>query len=492
MDSRKSPKSSSETNSGQDTHPKSSSLLSKVSVTSTNPEKVVHSGMASSLTNTHIPQVAQDTPATDKFEPIVPRSIEETGLSVSFIADLVLKTLYFEGYMSGYQIAEAIRLPLKSITDQILGFLKRERFIEVKGASGGGYAEAAYEYIITGRGSERAREILDRSQYAGPAPVTLESYKAAIRKQSLQNMPVGPEHVRQALSHLVISEKILKQIGPAINSSRSIFLFGHPGNGKTTIAEAIGFMILQDEMYIPYAVEVHGQIIRVFDPVNFKPISTHGPSQYGIAGDSQRLDRRWIRVHRPVVVAGGELTLESLDLNWDTARKYYEAPLQMKANGGLFLIDDFGRQQARPRDLLNRWIVPLEKRFDYLTLQTGNAIEIPFDMLIIFATNLEPRDLVDEAFLRRIRHKIDIQDPTFDEYREIFRQLARSRGIPYKQEIIDYLLQEHYVKQNREPRSCHPRDILDQIADIARYRGTSPQLTQEFIDQACLGYFVDL
>lgn len=444
------------------------------------------------MNDNRTPQVSQTIKDKDKFDPVAPRSIQETGLTVGFLADLVLKTLYFEGYISGYEVAELVKLPFKNITDRILEFLKRERFIEVKGSSGGAYAEAAYEYTITGKGSERAREILDRSQYARAAPVTLQNYKEAMRKQALQTVAVGPEQVRQALSHLVLSERVLNQIGPAVNSSRSIFLFGHPGNGKTTIAEAIGFMILQDEMYIPYAVEVNGQVIKVFDAVSHKAIQDEAPAQYGVVGDSHRLDRRWLRIRRPVIVTGGELTLESLDLNWDNARKYYEAPLQMKANGGMLLIDDFGRQQIRPRDLLNRWIVPLEKRFDYLTLQTGNVIEIPFDMLIIFATNLEPRDLVDEAFLRRIRHKIDVQNPTSDEYREIFRRVALTKDLEYDGQILDYLLKEQYIKPNRELRSCHPRDILDQITDIARFRGIQPRLTKEFINQACAGYFVEL
>lgn len=448
--------------------------------------------MDSSLIDTRTPQTSQIASENDKLALPAPRTIEETGLSVGFLADLVLKVLYFEGYISGYEVAEATRLPFKNITDRILEFLKRDRFIEVKGSSGGAYAEAAYEYVITGRGIERAREIMDRSQYAGPAPVTLERYKTAIRKQALQNLAVGPNQVRNTLSHLVLSERVLNQIGPAVNSSRSIFLFGHPGNGKTTIAEAVGFMILQDEMYIPYAVEVNGQVIKVFDAVSHKAIPDEAVNKYGQPGDSQRLDRRWIRIRRPVVVTGGELTLESLNLNWDSAKKYYEAPLQMKANGGMFLIDDFGRQKIRPRDLLNRWIVPLEKRFDYLTLQTGNVIQIPFDMLIIFATNLEPRDLVDEAFLRRIRHKIDIQDPTFDEYREIFKRVANSRDIAYDEQILTHLLQHYYVKSDRQLRACHPRDIVDHLTDIARFQGIHPQLTRELIDQACEGYFVDL
>ena len=366
----------------------------------------------------------------------------------------------------------------------------------MKGSSGGAYAESAYEYVITTKGSERAREILDRVQYAGPSPVTLQSYKAAMHKQALQEVEIGPKDVQDAMSHLVLSDRVLNQIGPAVNSSRSIFLFGHPGNGKTTIAEAIGLMIFRGELYIPHAVEVNGQIIRLFDATIHRVVPDNPDGRNGLGtgplGESQRLDRRWLRIRRPVVIAGGELTLESLDLNWDDSKRYYEAPLQMKANGGMFLIDDFGRQQIRPRDLLNRWIVPLEKRFDYLTLQTGGTIESPFDMLIIFATNLEPRDLVDEAFLRRIRHKIEIKNPTFDEYREIFQRIARVRSIPYDDQILAYILQEYYIKPDRPLRSCHPRDILDHLTDIARFQGVTPKLTKESVDHACSGYFVDL
>jgi predicted ATPase with chaperone activity len=436
----------------------------------------------------------QAAQAPEKFEPISPHSIEETGLGIGFLSDLILKVLYFEGYLSGHQMAEAIKLPFKNVTDRVLEFLKRDRFIEVKGSSGGAYAESAYEYVITSKGSERAREILDRVQYAGPSPVTLQSYKTAMHKQALQEVEIGPKDVRDAMSHMVLSERVLNQIGPAVNSSRSIFLFGHPGNGKTTIAEAIGLMIFRGEMYIPYAVEVNGQIIRLFDATIHRivPEGLESRSGTGPLGESQRLDRRWLRIRRPVVVAGGELTLESLDLSWDESKRYYEAPLQMKANGGMFLIDDFGRQQIRPRDLLNRWIVPLEKRFDYLTLQTGGTIEIPFDMLIIFATNLEPRDLVDEAFLRRIRHKIEIKNPTLEEYREIFRRIAQTRGIPYDEQMLAYIMQEYYIKPDRPLRSCHPRDILDHLTDIARFQGISPRLNKESVDQACLGYFVDL
>jgi predicted ATPase with chaperone activity len=279
-------------------------------------------------------------------------------------------------------------------------------------------------------------------------------------------------------------------IGPAVNSGRSIFLYGPPGNGKTTISEAVGRVVLGQGMYIPYAVDIDGQVVRVFDSVNHEPIEDDLSTGTGSARN--RPDPRWIRIKRPVIMVGGELTLESLDLVYDPVNKYYEAPFQMKANGGMFLIDDFGRQQVRPRDLLNRWIVPLEKRIDFLTLHTGRKLEVPFDVLIVFSTNLEPRDLVDEAFLRRIRHKIEITDPSYEEFRDIFLKVAKARGLTYDDRMLAYLLQEYYIKKNRSLRAVHPRDLIDQMRDISGYLGVPFEMTQDLIDRACDAYFVEL
>lgn len=423
-------------------------------------------------------------PAKKKmFIPPVPTSIKETGLGLGFLTDLALKIMYFEGNLTGYELAERMRLPYPGVVDQVLEFLKREKLVEVKGA--GGFAEAAYQYAISMKGRAMGREALDRSQYAGAAPVTLESYSQSMKQQPLGEVVVHQRTMRQALSHLVINEDTFAQLGPAVNSGRSVFLFGHPGNGKTAIAESLGQMMLGDTMYIPHAIEVGGQVIRVFDYVNhavFEDSSSGGRGH----------DPRWVHIRRPVIVTGGELTLETLDLVYDETNKYYEAPFQMKANGGLLLIDDFGRQQARPRDLLNRWIVPLEKRVDYLTLHTGRKIEVPFDVLIIFSTNLAPRDLVDEAFLRRIRHKIEISDPSWDEYREIFQRFCEYRGVPYDDRGLAYLIQEHYLKNNRAKRACHPRDIVDQLVDIARYLNVPATLSRDLLDRACNAYFVEI
>ncbi len=421
-------------------------------------------------------------PVVPDFYPPAPRSVEETGLGMGFLTDLAIKIMYFEGNITAAQIAEEIKLPYAGVMDQVLEFLKREKLCEVKGT--GGFAEASYQYAIAEKGRAIAREALERSQYAGPAPVTLEDYTISIHQQSVGNIVVHQRTMRQALSHMVINEKTFSQLGPAVNSGRSLFLFGHPGNGKTAIAESIGKMILGDPMYIPYAIEVGGQVIRLFDNVNHVLVEE--------TNTTRNVDPRWVRVQRPVIITGGELTLETLDLVYDPNNKYYEAPFQVKANGGMLLIDDFGRQQVRPRDLLNRWIVPLEKRVDFLTLHTGRKLEVPFDVLIVFSTNLAPRDLVDEAFLRRIRHKIEIKDPSWEEYREIFRRVCEAKGVTYEEKALAYLIQEHYLKHDRERRACHPRDLVDQLIDTARYLNVTPALNKELVDRACDAYFVEI
>ena len=430
-------------------------------------------------------------PPESLFRPTRPESLEDTGLSLGFLADLAIKILYFRGYITGAEIAEQMRLPFTGITDRILEFLKRDMFCEVKGS--GGFGQSAYEYTITAKGIARAREVLDRSQYVGPAPVPLTEYSEGIRRQPMLTSSIHERAMRQSLSHLVIEQEMLDMLGPAVNSGRSIFLFGDPGNGKTAMAESVGRMVLGAEMYLPYAVEIGGMVIKVFDEVNHKVApETEKPKATNQLAVGPRLDRRWIKIQRPVITVGGELTLETLDLVWDDVSKYYEAPFQMKANGGMFLIDDFGRQLVRPRDLLNRWVVPLEKRYDYLTLHTGQKIEVPFELLIVFSTNLEPSDLVDEAFLRRIRHKIEVGDPSFDTFREIFQRECTFRNIAFDEEGLAYLLQEYYIKPEKPLRACHPRDLLDEILDIARYRNITPALSQDLIDRACRAYFVEL
>lgn len=438
------------------------------------------------LKNIPVPPVT----TTQSFIPPQINCVDDTGLGLLWLQDLALKIFYFQGYLTGFKVAEAMALPFTGTVDQILEGLKREKMIEVR-SSQMGLGEGAYLYAITSAGIIRAREALERSQYAGPAPVPLDVYNDSVRRQSRGRIQVNKRQMMQVINDLTFSEKTFSRLGPAVNSGTSIFIYGPPGNGKTSVARSIGKLILSQTMYIPFAIDVDGQVITVFDNVNHQ-LAPEDETGTTPGRGSMRKDARWVRVKRPFIVVGGELTLSGLDLVFDDTLKFYEAPFQVKANGGILLIDDFGRQQVRPRDLLNRWIVPLENRIDYLSLHTGRKIEVPFDVLVMFSTNLPPKDLVDEAFLRRLRHKIEIGDPSYEEYRKIFKQVATSKGVQYSDEGLAYLLQEWYIKPNRKMRASHPRDLCDQIVDISRYLGVEPSMTKEMIDQAAESYFVEL
>ena len=414
------------------------------------------------------------------FLPLKPANIEEIGIDASFVADLALKVIYFNGVVTGGTVASIMCLPYNNLVDRVLETLKAHSLVEVRG--GTGPLALGYRYAITDKGLEKVRELLERSQYAGPCPVTFEDYCASVAQQSIKGVVVTREAITRAFAPMVLQQRIVDQLGPAINSGKSLFLFGPPGNGKTTIAE-VASTVLGGHVYIPHAVLIDGQIVRVFDEVHHRAVGD---------GADERMDARWVLSRRPVVIAGGELTLDTLELGFQEEARVYEAPLQMKANCGMFLIDDFGRQQCAPSALLNRWIVPLEKRVDYLTLANGTKVKVPFDELIIFSTNQKPETLCDAAFLRRLRYKIEISAPTNEEYREIFRRNCEAKGIEFNDAAVVYIFSEYYGRRGLEMASCHPRDILDQLIDIARYLGVRPMLAKDLIDLACNSYFVKI
>jgi hypothetical protein len=416
--------------------------------------------------------------------PRVPTSLQETGLGADQIEQLLIKTLY-GGEATGLALADRIRLPYP-ILEPLVERVRAEQLVGVRGTTGSG--SATYRYALTDAGRDRARQYLDASQYVGPAPVPLAAYVAEMRALAAARVYMDREHLRQGFSHLVVSDVVLEQLGPALNAGKAMFLYGPPGNGKTVIAEGLG-RTLGGDMYMPHAIDVDGHTLIMFDPINHESLEADAEASSVIAVAPR--DRRWIRIRRPVVMVGGELTLDMLELTFNPIAKFYEAPIQLKANGGVFLVDDFGRQRIRPQDLLNRWIVPLESRVDYLTLHTGKKFQVPFDVLIVFATNLNPESLADEAFLRRIPYKIPIEDPTLDEFTRIFELNCRRRNLRFHQVLVAYLQRRHYGPANRPLRACHPRDLLDQVTALCRYRGIEPIITRELLDAACASYFVN-
>jgi hypothetical protein len=420
--------------------------------------------------------------------PRPPMTVADTGVPPDQLMQLMLKSMY-GGEATGLQLAEKMALPY-SVLEGLVEQARVERLLEVRGASGTG--TAGYRYMLTDLGRDRARQFFDINAYVGPTPVPLPQYIEFMRQMRAARGYVDKSRIQNGFSNLIVDMGMLEQLGPAINSGKAVFLYGPPGNGKTVLGEGMG-RTLGGDMYVPHAMDVDGQIITVYDPINHELLESELPNDLEGTGviRTATQDRRWVRIKRPVVMVGGELTLSMLDLSFNTISKFYEGPLQLKANGGVFIVDDFGRQRMRPEDLLNRWIVPLESRVDFLTLHTGKKFQIPFDVLVVFATNLDPASLADEAFLRRIPYKIAVNDPTPDQFERIFELNCRRRNLKYHQVMVAYLQRRHYHPHNRPLRSCQPRDILDQVAALSRFRGHEPVITRELLDAACELYFLD-
>ena len=410
----------------------------------------------------------------ESMGPPVPDEIADTGISEGFLCDLALKHVAMLPEPTTQAVAERINLP-RTLTEDLLQKLYREKLIEVKMQS----AVGSTRYAMLDHGWDRLSRLLSMCGYVGPAPVSLRDYTHMMQLQSIPTNTASMETVRQAFHDLVLPESLLQTLGCVINSRRSLFLTGLPGTGKTAVAERINGA-LAGGIWIPYAVEIDGQIIRVFDSHCHEPMpNDETPTEF---------DRRWVLIGRPLVVVGGELTLENADLTWSEAAKFYEAPFQMKSNGGTLVIDDFGRQRVAPQDLLNRWIVPLERRVDYLALHTGKKIEVPFEQLVVFSTNLDENDLADQAFLRRMGYRARVEPPTAGAYSAIFKQQAEKRKIHVEQSVLDHILKKYRVER-RMMKGCEPRDLLDRATDICRFEKHGLDLTPNIIDIAWRNYF---
>lgn len=427
-------------------------------------------------------------PHSSVFAPPVPDSIEETGLPSATIEQLLMKTLYFRGELIGRELARAVGVSFSLIED-LLEQGKRAQLVQMKRSVGMGNVSGYFSLTEAGRG--RAREFLEVNQYVGPAPVPMEQYEVMVRHQRRQQGWLTQESLTRAYRRMVMSPDILAQIGPAVSSGNSFLIYGQPGNGKTYLAEALGGLDTQS-IYMPYAIEAQGAIIQIYDAVfHHAEHDEDEPSVLAVSA-APAWDRRWFKCKRPFIVSGGELSLDMLDLAYNPNSKIYDAPLQLKANNGIYLIDDFGRQRCTPAEVLNRWIVPMERRVDYLTLRTGGKITVPFEAFLVFSTNLRPDQLGDEAFLRRIGYKMHLRNPTEGEFIDIFQKFCQSRELSCASELAQWFVETYYKASNKRMRRCHPRDVISHALDLIHFEKRPMQLTKEVLDHAFRSCFVEV
>jgi hypothetical protein len=410
----------------------------------------------------------------ESLGPPTPEEIADTGVAAAYLCDLALKHVAMLPEPTTNSVADRLHLP-RALTEELLYHLYREKLIEMRLQS----AVGSTRYAMLDHGWERVARLQSQSGYLGPAPVSLADYSYMMRLQAVPSKPASFDNVRSAFHDLVLPESLLETLGCVINSRSSLFLTGLPGTGKTAVSERMN-SALSGSIWIPHAIEVDGQIIRVFDGHCHKPLDkSHVELEH---------DRRWVEIERPLIIVGGELTIQDADLVWSESARFYEAPFQLKSNGGTLVIDDFGRQRMAPQDLLNRWIMPLERRIDFLTLHSGKKMEVPFEQLVVFSTNLDEKDLVDEAFLRRMGYRARIEPPSREAFVEIFQRASRLGGFVVDPLTIDYVLSK-YQAENRLMKSCEPRDLLRKISDICLFHGRTPQVTTELVDSAWKNYF---
>ena len=436
----------------------------------------------------HAEQVREVLENSDSgISPPVPESIQELGIPPSVIEQLILKYLYFRGELLGRDIASLLGVQF-SLIDELLEAQKRQHYVGVKKSLGMGNASGVF--ALTEAGRNLTREYLENNLYSGPAPVPLYQYSEVVRRQKLKENWLNPGSLKEAFKHLVVESDVLAQIGPAVNASKSFLIYGQPGNGKTALAESL-FRVETAPIFMPYAIECQGNIIQLYDPIYHQKIEDQEMEFSAAISMDLPYDGRWFKCRRPFIITGGELTLDMLDLSYNKVSKIYDAPFQLKANNGIYLIDDFGRQKASPAEILNRWIVPMERHIDYLSFQAGGKMTVPFEAFLIFSTNLRPDQLGDEAFLRRIQYKMFLRNPRRPEFQQIFERFAVSRELEIEPGSVGKFIQKHYEQGGKKFRRCHPRDVISHAIDIIHFESLPMKLNEDVLDRAFLSCFTE-